>query len=125
MSAHFILYVSDQDVSTKFYASVLAMAPTMNVPGMTEFELTEGVILGLMPEGGVIRLFGERVSIGRNPPPSRAEVYLLVSNADEYHRRSLAAGAEEIDPMAERDWGHRAAYSRDRDGHILAFAEPI
>ena len=39
--------------------------------------------------------------------------------------QSLHAGAIEISPMADRDWGHRAAYSLDPDGHLLAFAEEI
>lgn len=35
----FILYVADQARSTAFYSTLLNRAPTLNVPGMTEFEL--------------------------------------------------------------------------------------
>ncbi len=126
MQTHFILYVADQQRSTAFYSEVLGTEPTLNVPGMSEFQLGDDTVLGLMPEAGAARLFGDRIqhpSVGRSVP--RCEVYLLVPAAEEYHARALAAGARELSPMAERDWGHRAAYSLDADGHILAFAEEI
>jgi len=31
----------------------------------------------------------------------------------------------ELSGVENRDWGHRAAYSLDPDGHVLAFAEQI
>ena len=55
----------------------------------------------------------------------RAELYLLVNEPQMYHRRALEAGAIELSNLIARDWGHRAAYSLDLDGHVLAFAEPI
>jgi len=54
----FILYVADQDTSTRFYADVLDRAPILHVPGMTEFDLPGGCRLGLMPERGIRRLLG-------------------------------------------------------------------
>lgn len=126
MRTHFILYVADQGRSTAFYSEVLGMQPDLDVPGMSEFRLGENTVLGLMPEDGAARLFGDRVkhpSTPRSVP--RCEVYLVVTDADKYHARALAAGAGELSPMAERDWGHRAAYSLDPDGHVLAFAEEI
>jgi hypothetical protein len=49
---HLILYVNDQAHSADFYARVLACAPSLNVPGMTEFTLSANCVLGLMPEAG-------------------------------------------------------------------------
>jgi len=46
---HFILYVQDQARSMEFYSGVLQMAPVLDVPGMTQFELPGGALLGLMP----------------------------------------------------------------------------
>jgi len=46
----FILYVSNQEKSSVFYERLLNLKPSLNVPGMTEFELLENVKLGLMPE---------------------------------------------------------------------------
>ncbi|MBK6568135.1 VOC family protein [Candidatus Aalborgicola defluviihabitans] len=123
MQSHFILYVSDQARSTAFYAAVLDLAPRLNVPGMTEFLLPSGGVLGLMPEAGIKNLLGPALpdpSLARGIP--RAEVYLLTEDALSYHRRALAAGAKELSGFKVRDWGHTAAYSLDPDCHVLAFA---
>lgn len=53
---HIILYVANQEASRAFYEAVLAQAPGLDVPGMTEFAIGESVILGLMPESGILRL---------------------------------------------------------------------
>jgi len=55
----------------------------------------------------------------------RSELYLLVQDPLQHHQRALAAGAIELTGLEDRDWGHRAAYSLDPDGHVLAFAEEI
>lgn len=122
--AIFILYVADQQRSARFYASVLAMAPTLDVPGMTEFSLGDGAKLGLMPEVGIKRLLGDKLpdtSTASGVP--RAELYLVVEDAASHHARALAAGAREVSPLQARDWGDWAAYSLDPDGHVVAFAE--
>ena len=122
-AAHFILYVRDQAASTKFYKSVLAESPRLDVPGMTEFDIGSNTVLGLMPEAGIRRLLGERLpnpAMARGTP--RAELYLVVDDAGACHARALAAGARELSALAERAWGHRVAYSVDPDGHVLAFA---
>lgn len=122
-SSHFILYVADQERSSAFYAVVLGQAPRLDVPGMTEFELPGGGVLGLMPEAGIRKLLGERLpdpASARGVP--RAELYLTHPHADACHARALQAGAAELSPMLHRDWGDHAAYSLDLDGHVLAFA---
>lgn len=123
MESYFILYVASQQQSTSFYSAVLGDAPRLNVPGMTEFVLPSGSVLGLMPETGIKALLGSAL-----PDPTqangvpRAEIYLLVEEPAKYHARALAAGARELSPLLARSWGHRAAYSLDQDGHVLAFA---
>ncbi len=120
---HTILYVSDQAKSAKFYAQVLGQAPDLDVPGMTEFNLSTGHVLGLMPESGIKRLLGERL-----PDPSlasgvpRAELYLVVDDPLVYFDRAVAAGAKSLSELCERDWGHQVAYCLDPDSHVLAFA---
>ena len=125
-ASHFVLYVADQDRSTSFYSSVLAIEPRLHVPGMTEFTLPGGAILGLMPIAGIRSLLGQAL-----PDPMaaqgvpRAELYLLVADPQVLHARALSAGATELSPLSERDWGHLAAYSLDLDGHVLAFASDL
>lgn len=122
-ATHFILYVADQRRSAAFYRATLAIEPRLDVPGMTEFELPGGGVLGLMPAAGIRRLLGDALP---NPEQAqgvpRAELYILVSDPAAYHSRALAAGAKELSPLLTRDWGHVAAYSLDPDGHVLAIA---
>ena len=123
MKVHFILYVSNQERSTAFYSEVLGEIPTLNVPGMTEFRLEDSTVLGLMPETGIVNLLGPAIrdpALVRGVP--RAEVYLVVENPTAFYDRAIAAGAHELSRLALRDWGHRAAYCLDPDGHVLAFA---
>lgn len=122
-ASHFILYVADQQRSTAFYSEVLALEPRLHVPGMTEFALPGGGVLGLMPEAGIRSLLGVALpdpGAARGTP--RAELYLLVPEPGRYHARALAAGGKELSPLLERAWGHVAAYSLDPDSHVLAFA---
>lgn len=122
-TAHFILYVTDQAASARFYEHVLGVRPRLDVPGMTEFPLPGGAVLGLMPSAGIKRLLGDAL-----PDPDgargfpRAELYLLVDDPASLLARALAEGARELSPLAPRDWGHEAAYCLDPDGHVLAFA---
>lgn len=106
MHTHFILYVKNQDASTNFYRRVLELEPALNVPGMTEFRLSETSVLGLMPEVGIKKLLGESL-----PDPNqasgipRAEIYLLVEDASQYFGRALQNGASILSDLASRDWG--------------------
>ncbi len=122
-ASHFILYVADQQRSTAFYRSVLGSDPRLDAPGMSEFSLPGGGVLGLMPEAGIRALLGAVLpdpTSGRGIP--RAELYLVVRDPAAFHRRAIAAGAIELSPFLPRNWGHSAAYSLDMDGHVLAFA---
>ena len=123
MKVHVIFYVANQDRSSAFYREVLGAEPSLDVPGMTEFTLSESSVLGLMPEEGISRLLAPKLDVpagGRSD--YRAELYLVVDDPSSYHARALAAGAEELSAVQARDWGHVAGYSRDADGYILAFA---
>lgn len=122
-TSYFILYVSDQQVGTEFYTKVLDKEPRLNVPGMTEFDLSQNTVLGLMPEEGIRRLLGERLpdpALANGVP--RAEIYLMVSNPQEYFDRAMKSGGRELSKLEKRNWGHEAAYCLDLDGHVLAFA---
>jgi Glyoxalase/Bleomycin resistance protein/Dioxygenase superfamily len=123
VTAHFILYVADQVAATAFWTAVLDRRPTLDVPGMTEFTLIEGTVLGLMPEAGIRALLGAVLpdpALARGVP--RAELYLVVADPAAYHSRALAAGARELAPLAQRGWGDTVGYCLDLDGHVVAFA---
>jgi len=122
-ASHFILYVKDQRAAEAFYTPVLGIVPRLDVPGMTEYDLPGGGVLGLMPEAGVRNLLGPGI-----PDPARAggiprsELYLVVEDAADCLRRAEEQGARLLSPMQERSWGHVAGYVLDLDGHVLAFA---
>lgn len=120
----FILYVADQQVSRDFYAAILATEPILDVPGMTEFPLSPGTALGLMPEAGIHRLLAGAIA---DPATAtgvpRAELYLITDDAAAVFERAIAAGAREISSLQLRDWGDRVAYCQDLDGHVIALAD--
>lgn len=123
MICNFILYVRDQEASTRFYQSVLAQEPKLNVPGMTEFQLSDTSVLGLMPEKEIKKLLGAEIG---DPEATngiaRAEIYLTVPAPEEFMARAIAAGGRLISKIENRNWGDKAGYVADLDGHILAFA---
>jgi hypothetical protein len=123
MKVQFILYVADQTRSRDFYAALLERGPSLDVPGMTEFELP-GCKLGIMPEKGIARILAPHVphpELGSGIP--RCELYLKVDDVEAMHASALQHGATEIEAPAPRDWGDVVGYSADLDGHILAFAQ--
>jgi len=125
-SAEIILYVRSQERAKRFYDAVLGIEARLHVPNMTEYQLSTGCVLGLMPSASIVRLLG-----GAIPDPEtasgvpRVELYLMVDEPQLYLDRALAAGATALSPLAERDWGHEAAYCLDLDHHVLAFAREI
>ena len=124
MQVAFILYVANQEESKFFYEQLLNIKPSLHVPGMTEFQLSESTKLGLMPENGIAKILENATphpNTGNGIP--RCELYLKVKNANEYMERGIQLGAKLISPMQQRGWGDNAGYLADKDGHIIAFAE--
>lgn len=123
-SVMIILYVSNQEYSKVFYKNLFKIEPTLDVEGMTEFHLTNNVILGLMPEEGIMRILDNKIP---NPKEAkgvpRSEIYVFVDNPDEYYLRAVMAGGTGISKTELRNWGDYVAYCSDIDGHILAFAK--
>jgi predicted enzyme related to lactoylglutathione lyase len=125
-SINFILYVTDQTRSTQFYAAVLGRRPTLDVPGMTEFELPGGAVLGLMPVRGIRHLLRPALdALHWSEEDLHAELYITVDDAEFYLRRAIQAGGRLLSEVVERDWGHRAGYLLDPDGYVVAFGQTI
>lgn len=125
MNVEFILYVEDQGLSRDFYRTLLGRTPTLDVPGMTEFDLG-GCKLGLMPNAGIAKIISPNMphpSKGNGVP--RCELYLVVDDLDPSVARAQQAGATIVDAAKARDWGHRVAYFADLDAHIIAIAQVI
>ncbi len=121
-----ILYVSNQELSKKFYEAVLHKSPSLNVPGMTEFTLSENLKLSLMPNAGIAKILGDKTphpETGTGIP--RCELYLHVKDLKAEFDNAIKAGAKLISEIEERNWGDRAGYLADSDGHVIALAEMI
>lgn len=121
-----ILYVNNQDTSTQFYTKILLQQPILHVQGMTQFKLTETSVLGLMPNNGIAKIITPKL-----PHPEKAfgipkcELYLYVKDIGFYFENALKTEAILISPIEERNWGDKACYFSDMDGHVIAFAEKI
>lgn len=120
----FILFVSNQEKSTKFYENLLQLKPSLNVTGMTEFKLSGNVKLGLMPESGIAKIISPPLPNPKNGIGiPRCELYFKVNNANEYVKRGILLGGKEISKLKNRDWGDKVGYISDLDGHVIALAE--
>lgn len=121
----FILYVQDQEAARVFYERLFRTAPALHVPGMTEFLLADGSRIGLMPNAGIARILAHSTphpADGNGIP--RCELYLHVDDVQAACTHATECGATPVSPVAARDWGDRACYFADPDGHIIAFAQP-
>lgn len=123
-TVEFILYVSNQVRSTEFYEKLLGLTASLNVPGMTEFNLSETVKLGLMPESGISNIICPAMPHPKtaNGIP-RCELYLKVSNPADFIERAIQLDGKKISKLQERNWGDTVGYIADLDGHIIAFAK--
>lgn len=126
MEIEFILYVSNQEKSKRFYKNLLQLEPSLNVPGMTAFYLSKSVKLGLMPESGIAKIISPPLPHPKNGNGiPRCELYLKVKHVQTYVERGILNGALEISKLKMRSWGDQVAYLADLDGHIIALAEII
>ncbi len=121
-----ILYVKDQEASSMFYERILRRKPDLNVPGMTEFIVSENCKIGLMPNKGIAKILADKTphpDSGNGIP--RCELYLYVDDIQGEFDNAIKCGAKLISPITEMNWGDKACYFSDPDGHILAFAEKM
>jgi uncharacterized glyoxalase superfamily protein PhnB len=90
---------------------------------MTEFRISESCALGLMPEKGIKHLLGSAIEDPETTNGiARAEVYLTVSSPEIFMERAIAAGGRLLSGIEDRNWGDKAGYIADLDGHVIAFA---
>lgn len=121
-----ILYVDNQETSCAFYRNLFRKDPDLNVPGMTEFNLSDNCKIGLMPNKGIAKILADKTphpESGNGIP--RCELYLVVDHIQYEFDNAVKCGAKLISPFMDRDWGDKVCYFSDPDGHIIAFAEKI
>jgi len=125
ISIHFILYVSNQEKSKFFYSKLLGIKPSLDVSGMTEFQLNTFTKLGLMPEKGISSILHNMPNPNLANGIPKCELYILVDDVEKYFEKAILLGAKEINLPSLRDWGDCVGYVSDFDGNIIAFAKKL
>lgn len=118
-----IFYVADLPTAAAFYDAAFGFPKNVDVPQYVEYQVNAGACLGLMPQANTHHLVGPE--LGRKTPTDgcpRGEVYFLVAEPEAAVERLIAAGAICTSPLADRDWGDRAAYFLDPNGYVIAVA---
>lgn len=124
--AIFIIYTKDQKAASQFYTDLLEINPTLDVPGMTEFELSESIKLGIMPAAGIKRILDDKIDEPNCDLSNvKCELYLYVDQPEAYYNKAIALGAIGISHLQNRNWGDVVAYCIDLDGNLLGFAKQI
>ena len=124
LATEFILYVDNQEMSSRFYEQIFRTKPSLEVPGMTEFTLSETLKIGLMPNNGIAKIITPvMVHPEKGNGIPRCELYFYVENLEDKFELAVKAGAKIISKIENRNWGDRVCYLADSDGHIIAFAE--
>ena len=124
MKSMIILFVSDQTRSKKFYKSILSIDVKLDVPGMTEFPLSNEISLGLMLGENIVNILKNTI-----PDPKeakgipRCELYLFVDNPSECLQLLENNGGKIVSQVELRSWGDNVGYGLDPDGHLIAFAK--
>jgi catechol 2,3-dioxygenase-like lactoylglutathione lyase family enzyme len=104
------LYVDDVARAIAFYTEAFGFHASYTWPDEGE------------PAFAFLRLdpLGIAVSQRRREHEGREfELCIYADNVDEAAARLRTAGADEVEPPTDRDWGERMAYFRDPDGHFL------
>lgn len=122
---HIILDTKDLSKSKMFYSILFDTQPIVEDNNIVEFEIVPGFIIGLQTRELKEKIFDPDIySKYSRESGSGSEIYIECDNAESMHRKALSLGCLELSPFTRMDWGHRAGYSINHDGHILAFAEP-
>ena len=112
----FVLAVPDLARSTDYYTSVLGLGIEFTAPGWSflsrgSFRVMLGECVDALPPAGL----GDHSWYG----------YVTVSDAAALYAEYRAAGAEFIQPLADKPWGMREFGVRTIDGHRIMFGQEL
>ena len=113
----FVLAVPDLERSAAFYRDVLGFSVhDMGDPGWRMFE-RDGcrIMAGACPDALPPAELGDHAWFA----------YLDVDNADAWHARAVACGAEITKPLADGPWGMREFGLRTVDGHRIMIGHAL
>ena len=113
----YVLAVPDLERSAAFYRDVLGFAVhAMGDPGWRMFE-RDGcrIMAGACPDALPPAQLGDHAWFA----------YLEVDDADAWHARVVAGGAEITKPIADQPWGMREFGLRTPDGHRIMIGHDL
>lgn len=113
----FVLAVRDLGRSAAFYRDVLGFEiREIGDPGWRMFVRDDcRIMAGACPDALPATQLGDHSYFG----------YLVVDDADAYHERVVAAGAEIVKPLASEPWGMREFGLRTVDGHRIMIGQDL
>ena len=111
------LMVADLGEAVGFLQRAFGLVERFRLPGHAELDL----------DGATVML-GQPPADGDAKPPKRLGgvshlLYVYVRDVDARWRQALEAGAEVIEELGDRTYGHRNFTVADPDGHHWCFAE--
>ena len=114
---NFVLAVPDLERSGAFYRHVLGFeVREIGDPGWRVFVRDAcRIMAGECPDAIPAAELGDHSYLG----------YLVVDDADAYHRRVVAAGVEIIKPLRSEPWGMREFGLRTVDGHRIMLGQEL
>ncbi|MEB3358088.1 MAG: VOC family protein [Synechococcales bacterium] len=113
----YVLAVADLEVSGAFYRDVLGFeVHEIGDPGWRMF-VRDGcrIMAGHCPDAIPARDLGDHSYFA----------YFVVDDADAYHVRAVAQGAEIIKPLRDEPWGMREFGLRTVDGHRIMIGQDL
>lgn len=119
-----ILAVRDLTRATRFYTDVFGWSVAVEVPVYVEFELPDGMRLGLYQREAFIKNTESPAAPRLAGHTTATELYLTVDDLVATIARLAAADAPCRSPLAPRPWGDTAAYYEDPDGNVVVVARP-
>ena len=95
-------------------ASVRFLVTVLGFAVVTEQRAADGGVVHVeLRRGDAVIMGGD----GAHRPAATPGLYLVVDDVDELFEAALAAGATEVYPPEDTEWGTRRARLQDLDGH--------
>lgn len=115
----------DAPAAIAWLVEAFGFEPQLVVPGaegrIDHAQLTFGggmIMLGSVADGDYHRLMKQPDEIGGANTQS---LCVVVPDTDALHARAVAAGAEIVFPLSDKDYGGRDFTCRDPEGHLWTF----
>jgi PhnB protein len=127
------LYIRDAGAAAEFYERVLGATELMrevDPSGIVSHVQIQAGDAQIMIRDPAVGLPAAYIAQGlsrtaRELGSTPVHLYLYVDDVDTAFHRALAAGAQVVDPLGDKEWGDRCGGFQDPFGHIWYIATPL